>query len=29
MRSGETNSDPDVEVQLVINVPVGDVALDI
>lgn len=29
IRSGETNSDPDVEVQLCINVPVGDVALDL
>ncbi|MDP9117331.1 MAG: ferredoxin reductase [Actinomycetota bacterium] len=29
VRSGELDSDPDVEVQLCINVPVGDVALDI
>ncbi|MBE7188326.1 ferredoxin reductase [Jatrophihabitans endophyticus] len=29
VRTGETNSDPDVEVQLCINVPVGDVALDL
>ena len=29
IRTGETNSDPDVEVQLCINVPVGAVALDI
>jgi hypothetical protein len=27
--TGELNSDPDVEVQLCINAPVGDVALDI
>jgi len=29
IRTGETNSDPDTEVQLCISVPVGDVALDI
>jgi ferredoxin-NADP reductase len=29
IRTGELNSDPDVEVQLCINAPVGDVALDI
>jgi ferredoxin-NADP reductase len=29
IRTGETNSDPDTEIQLCINVPVGDVALDI
>jgi len=29
VRTGELNSDPDVEVQLCINAPVGDVALDI
>jgi ferredoxin-NADP reductase len=29
IRSGETNSDPDTEIQLCINVPVGDVAIDI
>ncbi len=29
VRTGELNSDPDTEIQLCINVPVGDVALDI
>jgi ferredoxin-NADP reductase len=29
IRTGETNGDPDVEVQLCINVPVGDVAIDL
>jgi hypothetical protein len=29
IRTGETDSDPDTEIQLCINVPVGDVALDI
>jgi ferredoxin len=29
IRSGETNSDPDTEIQLCINVPVGDVAINI
>jgi stearoyl-CoA 9-desaturase NADPH oxidoreductase len=29
VRTGETNSDPDTEIQLCINVPVGDVALKI
>jgi stearoyl-CoA 9-desaturase NADPH oxidoreductase len=29
IRDGEINNDPDTEVQLCINVPVGDVALDI
>jgi ferredoxin len=29
IRSGELNSDPDTEIQLCINRPVGDVALDI
>jgi ferredoxin-NADP reductase len=29
IRTGEMNSDPDTEIQLCINVPVGDVALDI
>jgi ferredoxin-NADP reductase len=29
IRTGETNSDPDTEIQLCINVPVGDVAIKI
>jgi stearoyl-CoA 9-desaturase NADPH oxidoreductase len=29
IRTGETDSDPDTEIQLCINVPVGDVALDL
>jgi ferredoxin-NADP reductase len=29
VRTGETNSDPDVEVQLCISAPVGDVAIDL
>lgn len=29
IRTGETNSDPDTEIQLCINVPVGDVHLDV
>jgi ferredoxin len=29
VRDGELNSDPDTEIQLCINVPVGDVELDI
>jgi ferredoxin-NADP reductase len=29
IRTGETNSDPDTEIQLCINVPVGDVAINI
>jgi stearoyl-CoA 9-desaturase NADPH oxidoreductase len=29
IRTGETNSDPDVEVQLCISAPVGDVAIDL
>ena len=29
IRTGETNSDPDAEIQLCINVPVGDVAIDL
>jgi hypothetical protein len=29
IRTGEVNADPDTEIQLCINVPLGDVALDI
>lgn len=29
IRTGETNSDPDTEIQLCINVPVGDVAINV
>ena len=29
VRDGELNSDPDTEIQLCINVPVGDVQIDI